>query len=350
MLQKLLLLTALCGAALAGSHSLRYFYTAVHGAPGVPEFSIVGYVDDQQFVRYQSNSESRRMEPRQRWIQEREDAGYWDGQTRTAQGWEQTYKVNVKTVMGRYNQTGGIHTVQQMYGCELKGDGSVGGFIQYGYDGNDFIAFDKDRKVWTAPTAAAVVTKNKWENTPGLSEQEKDYLEQICIEWLRKYVEYGHESLRPVRPEVTLSSPRGSRLSCLATGFYPRAIEVKLLKNGQILSDEESSGTSPNQDGTYQLRKSVEINPTATETYSCQVEHSSLTTPFTVVYTGPEVGGGPPTLIIVVVVIVVLLIVAAAIGGFYLYKKKGGKPGYTPAKQACNTMDSSSNNSSNPPA
>uniref|UniRef100_A0A4W3GMI3 Class I histocompatibility antigen, F10 alpha chain-like n=1 Tax=Callorhinchus milii TaxID=7868 RepID=A0A4W3GMI3_CALMI len=137
----------------------------------------------------------------------------------------------------------GIHTVQLMYGCELREGRSVGGFYQDAYDGNDFIAFDKDQMVWVAPTAAAVITKNKWENTPGVSEQWKDYLEQICIEWLRKYVEYGHESLRPVRPEVTLSSPRGSRLSCLATGFYPRAIEVKLLKNGQILSDEESSGT-----------------------------------------------------------------------------------------------------------
>uniref|UniRef100_V9KZ04 Non-classical MHC class I antigen n=1 Tax=Callorhinchus milii TaxID=7868 RepID=V9KZ04_CALMI len=348
MLQKLLLLTALCGAALAGSHSLRYFYTGVQGAPGVPEFISVGYVDDLQIDHYDSNT--RKAVPRQRWMEENVEAGYWDGETRKREGWEQTYKVDMKTLMGRYNQTGGIHTWQMMCGCELKGDGSVGGFWQYGYDGNDFIAFDKDRKVWTAPTAAAVITKNKWDKDTAYNEQEKDYLEQICIEWLQKYVEYGQESLRPVRPEVTLSSPRGSRLSCLATGFYPRAIEVKLLKNGQILSDEESSGTSPNQDGTFQLRKSVEINPTATETYSCQVEHSSLTTPFTVVYTGPEVGGGPPTLIIVVVVIVVLLIVAAAIGGFYLYKKKGGKPGYTPAKQGCDKMDSSSNNSSNPPA
>eukprot|EP00062_Callorhinchus_milii_P028117 gi/632992284/ref/XP_007885015.1/ PREDICTED: major histocompatibility complex class I-related gene protein-like [Callorhinchus milii] len=91
----------------------------------------------------------------------------------------------------------GIHTVQMMCGCELRGDGSVGGFYQYGYDGNDFIAFDKDRKVWTAPTAAAVVTKNKWDKDTAYNEQRKDYLEQICIEWVQKYVKYGQESLRP---------------------------------------------------------------------------------------------------------------------------------------------------------
>ncbi|KAH0520605.1 Class I histocompatibility antigen, Gogo-C*0202 alpha chain [Microtus ochrogaster] len=48
-----------------GSHSLRYFSTIV-SRPGLgePRFISVGYVDDTQFVRYDSDAETPREEPR----------------------------------------------------------------------------------------------------------------------------------------------------------------------------------------------------------------------------------------------------------------------------------------------
>ena len=52
-----------------GSHSLRYFYTAV-SRPGRGEtrFIAVGYVDDTEFVRLDSDAPDPRMEPRGRWV------------------------------------------------------------------------------------------------------------------------------------------------------------------------------------------------------------------------------------------------------------------------------------------
>nr|QGN03565.1 truncated MHC class I antigen [Homo sapiens] len=49
----------------AGSHSMRYFDTAMsRPGRGEPRFISVGYVDDTQFVRFDSDAASPREEPR----------------------------------------------------------------------------------------------------------------------------------------------------------------------------------------------------------------------------------------------------------------------------------------------
>ncbi|NXG40472.1 HA1F protein, partial [Dromaius novaehollandiae] len=113
----------------------------------------------------------------------------------------------------------GYHTVQHMYGCDLLEDGSIRGFRQYGYDGKDFITFDKDTLTFIALDAAALITKREWEaeNEP---ERWKHYLENTCIEWLRRYVEHGRAALeRRERPTVRVSAKESHgfvTLSCRA--------------------------------------------------------------------------------------------------------------------------------------
>nr|XP_013004301.1 BOLA class I histocompatibility antigen, alpha chain BL3-6 [Cavia porcellus] len=90
----------------AGSHSLRYFYTAVsRPGRGEPRYMEVGYVDDTQFVRFDGDAESPRMEPRVRWM-EREDQEYWDRETQKAKGNAQVYGVRLRNLRGYYNQSG----------------------------------------------------------------------------------------------------------------------------------------------------------------------------------------------------------------------------------------------------
>ncbi|XP_060707110.1 class I histocompatibility antigen, F10 alpha chain-like isoform X5 [Hemiscyllium ocellatum] len=85
-----------------------------------------------------------------------------------------------------------------------------------------------------------------------------------------------------VQPEVFISrrEPNGQdkplTLSCLVTGFYPVDIEVTWLRNGEVMSETQSSGVRPNHDGTQQIQKEIEINAGDEDQYSCQIEHSSL--------------------------------------------------------------------------
>ncbi|XP_014387732.1 PREDICTED: patr class I histocompatibility antigen, A-2 alpha chain-like isoform X2 [Myotis brandtii] len=94
----------------AGPHSLRYFYTSMsRPGRGEPRYLEVGYVDDTQFVRFDSDAPNPRMEPRAPWMQqpwvEREDPGYWDRHTEMAKGHAQLFRIYLKTALGYYNQS-----------------------------------------------------------------------------------------------------------------------------------------------------------------------------------------------------------------------------------------------------
>ncbi|POI19442.1 hypothetical protein CIB84_016813, partial [Bambusicola thoracicus] len=187
-----LLLGAVCGAA-GELHTLRYIYTAMTDpGPGLPWFVIVGYVDGELFMQY--NSTVQRVVPHTEWMAANMDQQYWDGQTQIAQGNEQVNRVDLVTLQRRYNQSGGSHTWQHMYGCNILKGGTSRGYHQDAYDGRDFIAFDKDTITYTAAVPEAVPTKRKWEEE-GDAERMKNYLEETCVEWLQRYVKYGKAEL-----------------------------------------------------------------------------------------------------------------------------------------------------------
>uniref|UniRef100_A0A5F4WEH2 Major histocompatibility complex, class I, E n=1 Tax=Callithrix jacchus TaxID=9483 RepID=A0A5F4WEH2_CALJA len=89
----------------ASSHSLRYFHTSVsRPGRGEPHFISVGYVDDTQFVRFDSDAAIPRMEPRAPWM-EQQGQEYWDRETRSARDTAQSFRVNLRTLLRYYNQS-----------------------------------------------------------------------------------------------------------------------------------------------------------------------------------------------------------------------------------------------------
>uniref|UniRef100_UPI0037E70981 BOLA class I histocompatibility antigen, alpha chain BL3-7-like n=1 Tax=Semicossyphus pulcher TaxID=241346 RepID=UPI0037E70981 len=264
---KTLMLLTLLGTVLhdatAVPHSLKYFYTGSSGVPNFPEFVAVGYVDDVQMIHYDSNT--RRAEPKQDWMRRgtAEDPDYWQRSTDLAVGEQQSFKSNIEIVKQRFNQTGdtGIHLYQEMYGCEWDDETQdVNGFDQVGYDGEDFVVLDMRTDTWIAPTPQAVITKHKWDNNRAQIAQDKNYLTQICPEWVKKYVDYGRSSLlRTDLPSVSLlQKTSSSPVSCHATGFYPNSAVMFWRKDGAELHEDVDHGEIlPNHDGSFQM--SVEL-------------------------------------------------------------------------------------------
>ena len=68
------------------------------------------------------------------------------------------------------------------------------GYLQFAYDGRDYIALNEDLNTWTAADLAALITRRKWEQA-GAAEHYKAYLEGECVESLRRYLQLGKETL-----------------------------------------------------------------------------------------------------------------------------------------------------------
>ncbi|XP_070790284.1 major histocompatibility complex class I-related gene protein-like [Pituophis catenifer annectens] len=302
-------------------HSLKYFYISVSDlSQGLPHFGVLGYMDSQVFVVYDSNS--RKFQPRASWM-EKVEKDYWDTQSQIGQVTEEVYRAALETLRNRHNQSKGLHMIQQMYGCERRGDGSKGGFYHFGYDGRTFITFDKETVTWVAPNPQAQITQRKWDALPGFSQRVKSYLEEECIGWLEKYLSYGKEILlRTETPVVTVSSRTEAEDGmethvCRVDGFYPREIDATWRRDGEVwLQDTLQGSVAPNADGTFHYWLSIQIDPKERGHYRCHVEHDGLKEPLDVALKESNL-----RLIIGCIVASLVLVCTIVIAGIWFFKR-----------------------------
>nr|ABU87890.1 MHC class I antigen [Macaca mulatta] len=319
----------------AGSHSMRYFTTALsRPGRGQPRFISVGYVDDTQFVQFDSDAESPRMEPRARWI-EQEGPEYWEEATRRAKGHAQTDLGGLGNLRGYYNQSeGGSHTYQRMSGCDVGPDGRLlRGYHQRAYDGKDYISLNEDLRSWTAADMAAQNTQRKWE-AARVAEQWRAYLEGECVEWLRRHLENGKETLQradPPKTHVTHHpvSDHEATLRCWALGFYPAEITLTWQRDGEDQTqDTELVETRPGGDGTFQKWGAVVVPSGEEQRYTCHVQHEGLPEPLTLRWE-PSSQSTIPIVGIVAGLAVLALVVIGAVVAAVMWRRKnsGGKGG-----------------------
>ncbi|XP_031203188.1 H-2 class I histocompatibility antigen, D-37 alpha chain-like isoform X3 [Mastomys coucha] len=339
MIPSAYLLQVLAGAIVltqTSSHSLRYFHTAV-SRPGLgePRFIAVGYVDDTEFVRFDSDAENPRMEPRAPWL-EQEGPEYWKEETRKAKSHEQWFRLNLRTLLRYYNQSEGeSHTLQWMYGCDVGTDGRLlRGYCQEAYDGRDYLALNEDLRSWTATDLASQISKLKSEEADEADHQ-RAYLQGSCVEWLQKYLQLGRETLLrsdPPKAHVTHHPrPEGDvTLRCWALGFYPADITLTWQLDGEELTqDMELVETRPSGDGTFQKWASVVVPLGKEQKYTCHVEHKGLRESLTLRWESPPSTNSTMVIIVVQTVIGVMIIIVAVVA-FVMKRRRstGEKGGY----------------------
>ncbi|XP_051991503.1 zinc-alpha-2-glycoprotein-like [Xyrauchen texanus] len=323
----------------ADKHSLFYIYTALSkpmDLPGIYEFTAMGLLDDRQIDYY--NSEQQKKIPKQHWMEEKMQQDYWEKGTQSRKSKEQWFSVNVNILIDRMRQNKtDLHVLQWRHGCEVEKQGNdtkfFKGIDEYSYDGVNFLSFDDKQSQWVAPVFEALQTKRKWDDVPILNQYTKGYLEKECVDWLNKFREYGDQELKKSSPPEVYAFARKSvsdksklKLTCLATGFYPKDVTLKIRKYRTSLPEDQiaSSGVLPNHDGTFQIRKSVEILEEEKADYDCYVAHRSLDEPIINKWDGKCGDCNPVTgmgVIIVVVIGAVLVLVMILI--VYILKMKG---------------------------
>ncbi|XP_074469535.1 class I histocompatibility antigen, F10 alpha chain-like isoform X2 [Sebastes fasciatus] len=339
------LLTISLHGAAAVTHSMKNFYTASTGFPNFPEFVVVGLVDEVVINYYDSNT--KRAEPKQDWMSNitDDDPQYWERQTGIFMGQQPYFKVNLEVAKQRFNQTGDVHILQWMVGCEWDDETEeVKGYNQYGYDGEDFISFDLETETCVAAKQQAVITKHKWDNDKAFIVRRKHYLTQECPEYLKKYVNYGRSVLlRTELPSVSLlQKTPSSPVSCHATGFYPDRATLFWRKDGEELHEDVDLGEIlPNHDGTFQMSVDLKLSSVPPEDwtrYDCVFQLSGVKDDLVtrldkaVIRTNRE----KPTdmTVPIIAAVVVLALVLIAVIGVVIYKKKNAKRPPSPVNNA----------------
>uniref|UniRef100_H3C1Q0 Ig-like domain-containing protein n=1 Tax=Tetraodon nigroviridis TaxID=99883 RepID=H3C1Q0_TETNG len=303
--------------------------TVSSGIPNLPEYVVVGMLDDVQTDHY--DSITGRAEPRQEWRKKvkAEHPEDWEGQTQIAAGIHQNFKATIEILKQRFNQTGaGVHIFQLMYGCEWDDETEErNGFHQWGYDGEDFISFKLKEEIYVAAKREAEVSARRWNQDRAEIEQQKNYY-QTCIKWLKKYLDYGRSSLmRTEPPPLSVPSSRkepSSPVTCVATGFYPGGATLSWRRGEEELHEEVEPGEIlPNPDGTFQMSAALDLSSVPPEdwsSYKCVFQLSGGQEVPTSLDKNPSI-----TTAIVGVGVAVLVLVLGAIAGFIMYRQKKGE-------------------------
>ncbi|KAE8588391.1 hypothetical protein XENTR_v10022502 [Xenopus tropicalis] len=308
--------------ASCGSHILHYCITAVVSDPayGLPQYSIVGYVDNLLIGRY--SSQTRRPEFL---IQSLRDLfEHTEELTRIIHHKENADTMIMKVILSSLNKTGDgdFHIFQIKYACELLEDSSISGKEELALNAKTFITYNTENPEYIPVVPAALTAAQKW--TELYAKLEKDYMEHECVSHLKLYLPYLKKDLeKKVPPKVKVSSSEsesGTKLHCRVYGFYPRDVEVKWIKNGRDeIHSEEAAQILPNPDGTYQIRVSVGVTPEGGATYSCHTDHSSLEKTLVVPF---EANNG--MLLYILIALAVTVILLAVLLGVFIHRKRSG--------------------------
>ncbi|XP_027710533.1 major histocompatibility complex class I-related gene protein-like isoform X2 [Vombatus ursinus] len=274
--QLVLFMLCLTPYANAESHRLQYNLFAMVSSDGEPpSYSAHGYLDDELFLHY--DSESQRPEPRGTWLDGLVETDTWKKEKSNVKEIGQDFKITLRQIMDQSNLNTGSHTFQETLGCELHEDGTRRGFWKYGYDGRDFLILQPETLTWKAVHPAAGNLKNALEEEPREIKIKKAKTEGDCCDQLLSYLKFWQEK-KAAFPllNVTQKENREGKvtLRCCAYSFVPRDIKMTWLQNGHALShsDHERGIIQPSGDGTYQTWVSIDVHSEESN-YTCHVEH-----------------------------------------------------------------------------
>ncbi|XP_031151390.2 uncharacterized protein LOC116047042 [Sander lucioperca] len=118
-MKKFLLLLLFCHVSSPVKHSLKFFFTASSGVPNLSELEGTAVLDG--LLVFYCDSNKKILEPRQDWMKTflENNPQHWE--MLTEQCFEKLpnyYKAWMNDMKQSFNQTGGVHILQRMCGCE----------------------------------------------------------------------------------------------------------------------------------------------------------------------------------------------------------------------------------------
>ncbi|XP_051509006.1 major histocompatibility complex class I-related gene protein-like isoform X2 [Myxocyprinus asiaticus] len=214
----------------------------------------------------------------------------------------------------------GVHVYQRLVGCELLNNDQPGLLYTWeAFNGKmkEEGIFDMEKKEFQMKLPwMKAWDQLRWLRLKLMFE---NIYHPVCIKILQRYLSLKKNNvMRKVKPKVrflkkTLTESDRVQITCLATGFYPRHINLTLFRDGQPVEDEVITGGQvlPNGDGTYQMRKSLVISVEELRqghNYNCTMNYLSLNNKLDIKFDVEESYPGSSTLSIVISVVMLLLL------------------------------------------
>ncbi|XP_059216016.1 major histocompatibility complex class I-related gene protein-like [Centropristis striata] len=340
----------------SAKHSLVYYFMLSSGVPDFPDYVVSTNVDKVIVAYHDSNMKT--YEHRQAWVRKliKDDPEYWNSRILQAMDYHQLFKAETDPFKLHSNESGGVHINQQIAGCEWDDETEkVDGYNLHAYNGEDFISFDMETETWIALNPRAQIIKEEWDKNKDNNVRWKNYLDNICPMWLKKYLKYGQSDLkRTDLPSVSLlQKTPSSPVSCHTTGFYPGRAMMFWRKDGEELHEDVDLGEIlPNPDGSFQMTVDLNLSSVTPEDwtrYECVFQFSGVKEDSvtrldkavirtnwveTVFRTGNEEPSNRTPHITAAVVVVVAAVVVAAVGFVVYKKKKANRPQPPPVELA----------------
>uniref|UniRef100_A0A672MTH2 Major histocompatibility complex class I LBA n=1 Tax=Sinocyclocheilus grahami TaxID=75366 RepID=A0A672MTH2_SINGR len=252
-----------CPCVSTGSHSLMALATYIVGQTQFPEFSVVVMLDDVQIAYYDSTT--------------------WKSNVLERIIIKSHFMlcniVNMnmmnKECLISFHSCEGVQVLQRLAGCELLNYDKPGPqHFSDGFSGQNMEEFTFDMEKHD------IQMKMPWMIT---------WNQLKWLKFLQQFLYFCVVKPRVRLMKKTLTDSQGLQISCLATGFYPRHINLTLFRDGQPVEDDQITGGEilPNGDGTYQMRKSLVISEEELHEehkYNCTMKHLNLDNKLDIVY------------------------------------------------------------------
>ncbi|CAB1317697.1 unnamed protein product [Coregonus sp. 'balchen'] len=259
---------SLSDVRLAVKHELQYVYTYFNSS----HYEVVGLLDGELVDFYSRGLNS--PVPKKRWNENETSFGYyeWKESISSRQDINTCFlssAVDLKRHFVKHHLGGDI--VQMRLGCTKTTTGGLSteekdiGFAEFAYNGNTVLLLSHNSNMWIPKDEDAqhIHTIAQKLNTLSMKDTFTNFVNVKC----------------PVVYTVPSGSlkPGWVNLTCLITGSYPKSspIEMNLFRDNILLTEMDgvhSSGVRPNEDHTYQLRKTVRINALESVVYRCDVK------------------------------------------------------------------------------